>query len=143
MIKPVIERRVRDANAQIKATRKALEMPEAHGLLILVNDGNYAFPHETVLNLMSRCLKGGNFSAIKWYMYFAANMPSTLPGFNRDVRVFGSGPRHEGLQRLGLGGLCERLFQSWCQLESQLLGRPFDVFQASDPKIIDSITYRR
>ena len=48
-VKPVIEKRVRKANEQIKQTKRTLNMPRAYGLLILANDGNYAIGPEPLI----------------------------------------------------------------------------------------------
>ncbi|MDO8433326.1 MAG: hypothetical protein Q7S58_13045 [Candidatus Binatus sp.] len=74
-----IARRIRKANEQIKSTRSTLNMPNATGVLFLAQDGDYSIGPEAILNLASRCLKGGRFRGIDDIICFNA-FPAGLPG---------------------------------------------------------------
>lgn len=82
-IKKRLESSLKDANDQIKATRMSLGVPNASGLLFLVNDGNFGLHPGLVQNALSRSLH--KFSGINTVIHFTANMPSTLDGVDRDI----------------------------------------------------------
>jgi hypothetical protein len=75
---------LKQANLQIKNSRKELRADSALGLLILVNDGNSALPPGMVRNIIARSLPH-KFSGINSIIHFTANMRSHLPGMDRDV----------------------------------------------------------
>jgi hypothetical protein len=66
------------ANSQIKALKKHLDCPNAQGLLIIVNDGDYIFTPEVMCHLLSRSMRS-NFSSINSVIYFSANESVTAP----------------------------------------------------------------
>jgi len=71
--KPHIQRRIIKANKQIKKTIEKLKFDKGRGLLILVNDGNYALESEAVLYLVRRIL-GKSFRFINTIIYCTVNM---------------------------------------------------------------------
>jgi hypothetical protein len=79
LMREPIARRIRKANDQIKSTKAELGMPDALGLLFLAQDGDYALGPETVFNLASRCLKGGQFRSVNDIIHFNANLPASRP----------------------------------------------------------------
>lgn len=83
LIKKRLESSLKDANDQIKGTRKILATPDARGLLFLVNDGNYGLHPGLVQNALARSLH--KYSAINTVIHFTANMPSTLQSVDRDL----------------------------------------------------------
>ena len=67
------------ANKQIKVTRKKLGVPDASGLLFLVNDGLLSLSSETIINLVSdRLIR--DFSGIQGFVYITLNHYSVLDG---------------------------------------------------------------
>ena len=74
-----IARRIRKANAQIRSTKRILDMEDAAGLLFLAQDGDYSINPATVFDLAARCLKGGNFRSIDHIIHFNANLPASRP----------------------------------------------------------------
>lgn len=69
---------VKKANKQIKATKRHLHMPNAKGLLILFNDGNFRLDHDFIAYLLHRVL-GDDFSSINSVFYGAVNLWSDVP----------------------------------------------------------------
>jgi len=63
-------------------------MPEANGLLLIANDGNYFLEHQEfisiICHLMERKFKD---SSIDGFVYFTANMPVYIPNQEREMLV--------------------------------------------------------
>jgi hypothetical protein len=83
-----IKRRLRQANEQIKSTKKLLNMDNAMGLVILAHDGDYSIGVEAVINLVSRCIKGGDHRSINGLVYITGNMLASRPGDPNNYAVF-------------------------------------------------------
>ena len=79
-----IKKRLDKANRQIKLTKKHLEMPEAHGLVLLANDGNYRLEPAQFAHAVKIAL-GQDFSGIDSLVLFTANLLSVLPGQEKHV----------------------------------------------------------
>lgn len=69
---------VKEANKQIRETKKNLNIPSAKGLLILVNEGNRALRPEVMGHLLRRILKAAH-SNIHSVIYFSANELVSIP----------------------------------------------------------------
>lgn len=87
LMKRPIERTIKKANNQIKETKEHFQVPNAKGLLLLVNDGNYSLESDTVMNLVTRITKS-QYSSINNIIYFTVNMPAHHPNINRDLQVW-------------------------------------------------------
>lgn len=83
---------VRDANKQIRETKKNLKKEDYQGLLLLVNDGNYSFKFELLMDISKRVIADyqtrGRYESIDAMVIFTVNMPlyykfedSYLPSF--------------------------------------------------------------
>ena len=66
------------ANSQIKSTIANLSIPTGQGLLILVNDGNFALEADAALHLIGRIL-GSRCRSINSVIYLTVNMLSRTP----------------------------------------------------------------
>jgi hypothetical protein len=118
---PAIKRRILKANRQIKETKVHLNLPAAKGLLLLVNDGNYALDPEMALYLIHRAL-GRECNSINSVVYFTVNAhaSSTLTSFPTLVWVHGS--RHvQGIDGVDTT-FVDRLFEAWRHFHSRLVG---------------------
>lgn len=71
--KQPVQSHVRDASKQIKATKERLGMPDAKGLLLLFNDGNFRLQLDMIKYLLGRVL-GPNFRSINSIIYGTANI---------------------------------------------------------------------
>jgi hypothetical protein len=61
------------ANRQIRETKKNLNYPDALGLLLLSNEGNFVFDPEMVAHVLFHSL-GSKFSSIEHVILFSANL---------------------------------------------------------------------
>ena len=86
LVRNRLESALKDANSQIKTTRKTLGADDARGLVILVNDGNFGLHPGLVQNAMARSLH--KYSGINTIIHFTANMASRVDGISRDVRFW-------------------------------------------------------
>lgn len=65
------------ANHQIKQTKEKLNVPNAKGVLLLANDGNYSLESDAILQLVTSLIRV-QFSGINYVAYFTVNMPARL-----------------------------------------------------------------
>jgi hypothetical protein len=134
-----IQRRVRDANEQIRSTRKALDMERAKGLLVLVQDGDYSISPETVINLVQRCFRGGHFSCINDLVLANGNMRAISPGDPLNYMFFVHGYRDAG--RAVPSELIERLNTGWRQELDRIAGVVMPVIKP--PNFVEFIDHLR
>jgi len=78
-LKRRFEGTVRDANRQIRESKKTLGVPDAVGLLLLANDGNFMFPPTMLVHLLWRVLNKQH-SSIDHVILFSANVNVKVPG---------------------------------------------------------------
>jgi hypothetical protein len=79
MVSAPLRSHIRKANDQIKSTISQLKLEDAKGLLILVNDGNYALETDATLYLIGRIL-GTRFRSIHSVVYLTVNLYANAPG---------------------------------------------------------------
>ena len=85
----------KDANRQIKATKAELGMPDARGVLILVNDGNALLPPRLV-RYLSALLLAKKFTAINTVLHVVCNLEVSAPGHEEPFRIWSAwGVRRE------------------------------------------------
>jgi len=96
LVNKTIERAMRSAKHQIQDTKDYFNLPEASGLLLIANDGNYFLEHQQffglISNLMERRFKD---SSIDGFVYFAPNMPVFIPGHEREMIIWATGYRED------------------------------------------------
>lgn len=134
-----IQQAVKQANRQIRLTREYFNLPNAKGLLILANDGNYALTLEMSVSILARLLPY-HYSSIDSFIYFTPNMLSASKRHNRQVNVWISGAsphpsanpiEEEYLAKLSCG---------WMQFLEQTTGAPvtrFDMHGSDDDWVRD------
>jgi hypothetical protein len=86
---------VAKANKQIKATKVALGMPKANGVLVLCNTGNRTTRPDVLLHGLDRIL-GNKHSAIDWIIYMTYGLPITLPRLPFPTEIFANVARRGG-----------------------------------------------
>lgn len=79
-----IRRQLDKANQQIRETRKFLKMENAHGLVLLANDGNYRLEPAQLVHCVELAL-GNRFSAIDTVVVFTVNMLASVPPERSDI----------------------------------------------------------
>jgi hypothetical protein len=125
------KRRLAEANEQIKKTKILLDMPEAKGLLFLVNDAqNFLDPYDE-MNLVSRILQSKKedgtlvYSNLHWIIYFSVNPKAITPtgiGLNFWLPCF----REKG--DVVMQEFVDRLGPAWRRYHGEQLGiSTFDI----------------
>ncbi len=104
-----IKRCIQKANAQIRATKSALDLRDYSGLLLLANNGNLIFEMPVMIHLIYLTIKD-HFHEIDNIAFFSGNMVSFVAGVQRPARFW------IGLQRddtVPLNQLTARLSREW------------------------------
>lgn len=127
------------ANRQIRETKKHFGAPEAKGLLLLANDGNYMLPPSMMTHLLSRILKTQH-SSISSVIYFSVNEVASVPGVNIpstfwiDAVVLGREPVALEFRR--------ELQEAWMRHYSTLVPEPVFEFRGSTaPEFVNNIQF--
>jgi len=135
-----IARRIRTANRQIKSSKRTLEMEDAIGLLLLAQDGDYSIGPEAVLNLASRCLKGGQFRGIDDIIHFNANVPATRPGDPLGYTFWTHACRDK--RRTIPSELIQSLSDAWHAELERAAGRPIPIVVLDKPiEFLDALQF--
>lgn len=115
------------ANKQIRETKQYLDCPDAKGVLLLANDGNYALESDAVLQLVTSLIRV-QFTSINYVAYFTANMPARMRTLEGDIYLWAMAHgeketevSYEFLHRLGDG---------WKVCMERLTGTPHKVMDA-------------
>ena len=87
ILKRKLEPILRKANSQIDATKTLLDVPDATGLLILVNDGNHAHTPDMMRHLLARSTNG-QLSSIDCVSYFTVNERAAIPQSPKAARFW-------------------------------------------------------
>lgn len=78
---------VKKANRQIRETKEHFGATDAKGLLLLVNDGNFALPPSMVRHLLARILND-KYSSINNVIHFSVNETVGVPGAETTARFW-------------------------------------------------------
>ena len=135
-----IQRRIVKANKQIKATLSRLGITEGQGLLIVVNDGNYALEADAVLYLVNRIL-GKNFRHINSVIYCTVNMFSSSP-LTPKPTLFWANASRKCVPHIEEEFLMD-LFRGWSAYLANLRGEPIEEIVTGDPSLVEKICYTR
>ncbi len=87
VLKTRLQRLVKKANKQIEETKDELNLPNATGLLVLVNDGDMIFEFDSILHLLCRILKK-RFRHINTVLFFTANHPVLGPNMPCPTQIW-------------------------------------------------------
>lgn len=136
--KPPIQRRVQKANKQIKSTAQRLRLDEYLGLLLLVNDGNYALESNAILYQISRIL-GNQFRNINTVIYFTVNMAASSPHTSKPTLVWAEATR-KPLPSISTEFMAA-LFGGWKAHLEVLLGEPIEPVYLLDVAQLENIRY--
>jgi hypothetical protein len=97
--RPLQKKVIEAANAQIRATKQLLKIPDTRGVILVASDGNYSLEPYDVLYTLNRILqkkKGSGelqYSSIQGICYFSANMLATTPKLPAPAIFWCGGPR--------------------------------------------------
>lgn len=117
-----IEDRIRSADNQIKETKASLDKPQAKGLLLLANDGNYSFESSAIRYLAGQILLArGEGSSIDGFVYFTVNMQATIPGSEKNWTVWAPAYR-TATGNENLMEFVDRIGSQWASFYAKKLG---------------------
>lgn len=133
-----IKRRLHKANQQIKATRKYLNRPDAHGLVLLANDGNYCLELNQLMCAVDFAL-GQNFSSIDSLVVFTENILSNTPITDRHVATWIPASR-EGHLEISTDFLY-RFNEGWARHVGQLIGEDIPIIREVEHSVLDLCFY--
>ena len=142
---------VEKANKQIKQTKSHLDLPDARGLLLLVNDGNYSYELDVVAYLASHLLKprfdssgqprSAQYKSVDTMIYMTINMPVLIGGVgvpNSDIQSWGDFFRDS--QRVEREFL-DRLKEQWWSFLGQKTGQPIPRIRVLEPSTISEARF--
>lgn len=97
-----IKTAVRSAKKQIERMKEQSGLPQANGLLLLANDGNYFLQHQHFIGLTCQVMQHPDFinSSIDGFVYFTANMPMSMPRQEREMLLWSPSYRDENNESL-------------------------------------------
>ena len=78
---------VESASRQIKTTRATRNLNGYTGLLLVANDGDFSMPGLTIPQLLMEILNGSG-SGINGFVFFTANMTTSVPGSYRQCLIW-------------------------------------------------------
>ncbi len=140
IFKAAIQRRIVKANKQIKATLSRLGNEGGKGLLIVVNDGNYALEADAALYLINRIL-GNNFRHINSVVYCTVNMLASSP-LTQKPTLFWVNASRDNIPHIEEDFLLS-LFRGWSEHLATVRGEPIEQIVPYDPTLVKNIRYKR
>ena len=142
LLKKPFNRLIGDANKQIKNTKRLLGMPDARGLLVLLQSGNYFVPPNTILDMVHRCLPEQYNRSIDDVIHANVDMPTMLPA-NGDRQTFFFHACRDVQNPISLQ-LVDRLQNCWqVELERRIGGGKLRRIHGYGQKEIDAMVYPR
>ena len=137
--RPTIQRRIIKANKQIKATLNRFRIKDGKGLLIVVNDGNYALEADAILYLLNRILSA-NFRQINSLVYCTVNMFASSPATPKPT-LFWAHVIRSGIPSVDKEFVMS-LFRGWRFYLEKMRGEPIEEILLNDPSVVEHIRYR-
>jgi hypothetical protein len=137
---PSVRRRILKANDQIKSTILRLNLRQYKGLVLLVNDGNYAIGPDGVMYFLNRILRN-NFSCINSIVYMTVNVFGTSSFTDKDVLVWMPASRPQ-LQAVSSEFL-ERLFRGWLAYYERLVGQHVDLIDGNKEAAVGEVSFNK
>ena len=141
LYKPPLQRRIIKANKQIKTTMQHLRLSNHKGVLLLVNDGNYAIESNAVLYLVGRVL-GKNFRHINSVLYCTVNMFATAPITSKPTLVWAHATRKSVAEPVP-DDWTMAFFRGWSAHLSKYLGAPIEEILVAGAADLEGIRYIR
>jgi hypothetical protein len=124
-----VKRHVAKANSQIKLTKRHFGLPNAKGLLLLVNDGNYILEHDYMMHIFYRLLKSC-YTSIDGFIYFTVNVRASLGGLE-NLSTWISGHSRENVNEIPLS-FFEGLRRGWISHLEQATSQAIPQFVITD-----------
>lgn len=120
LVKKPIEAIIKKANRQIKASKAYFGLPDAKGLLLIANDGNFTIGTASAKWVFQRILYD-KFSTINEVSYFTVNMDVCLPGDYPPGPIWFHSYR-QGMARIS-SAFQQSLREGWHDFVCRKLGR--------------------
>lgn len=116
-------RLVKRANRQIRQTKEHFGIPNAAGLLLLANDGDFVMKPSVVMYLLANLLTPGRYTSIDAITYFAANQTMQMQATSESLVWIGG--RFPGRREMPKD-FKVRLRSAWFNEYSKLTGERID-----------------
>jgi len=130
---------VGDANKQIKQTKKDQHQPDAKGLLLIANDGNFVWAPDMMSSLLGSILSSEDFSAINNVVYFSVDMKIAATPLG-EASFWIPWSREKAGKAPVSADFMDRLQSAWMAHTSVFTGERVYEFRATD---IDSMKFKR
>lgn len=124
-----IRRRIKKANAQIKATKAAMNHPDYRGMLFLANDGNFIMEFPALIHLVYLATQN-DFHELDSVALFSGNIVSWVEGIPHPTKMWFTLHRDEKV--LPLTKLGELLGVEWGKHYSAVMATPFAASEVGD-----------
>lgn len=119
VLRQPLKQHVKKASQQIKAVCNKLNMPEALGLLLLTNEGNFALDPEMTFHCLYHLLKT-DYTGVEFVVYFSANL--VVPEAGTPWRISPFYPISFGDRRQPSDDFLLRLGTAWLSVLSKVTG---------------------
>ncbi|MEG3791257.1 hypothetical protein V1318_14095 [Lysobacter sp. CCNWLW3] len=136
IFRPAIQRRIVEANKQIRSTAAELGIENAKGLLLIANDGNFGLEADAARYLIAKAI-GNSCSSIHSIIYFTVNMRASSPMTDKDALVWMNLNRRSILAPVDPDFL-KQLFDGWLKYLESMLSAAIDKIEA-DRADLDTI----
>ncbi|MFK3648015.1 hypothetical protein ACI2IY_06195 [Lysobacter enzymogenes] len=136
IFRPAIQRRIVEANKQIRSTAAELGIANAKGLLLIANDGNFGLEADAARYLIGKAI-GNSCSSIHSIIYFTVNMRASSPMTDKDALVWMNLNRRSILAPVD-PDFVKRLFDDWLKYLENMLSVTIDPIEA-DRTDLDTI----
>lgn len=135
-----VKRRLAKANNQIKRTREKFNRPDARGLVLLANDGNFHLEPAQWAHAVQVAL-GRDFSAINSIVLFTVNQLAATPklGQHTNLWIVASRTSHPEVSEVFL----HRFGEGWAQHFAKIIGQPVPMRYDINAKDLELVKYDR
>jgi hypothetical protein len=140
LTKRTVETTIRSAKEQIANTKAHFGLPDAQGLLLLANDGNYFLESRDFFALTCQIMQERFLeSSIDGFVYFTVNMPAELPGHLREMLIWVPAYRDE--KNKALSGFVNKLGFEWNRFYERKVGQGVPNYQTQDAEVLSSMRF--
>jgi len=127
---------VKKANGQIREVKSSLNMPDAHGVLLLCNSGAVTLTPHIVLHAVHHAL-GNRHRSVNSGIYVTHGVPAEVAGVPEPVEIFGFFNRSDH-QRLP-EAFAHKIQHAWMSYQSRN-NRLIKLYSGADPSILINAT---
>lgn len=127
------ENAIRKADKQIESTKKLLDLPNARGLVLLANDGNYFSHPAEAASLIAQVMQNHFMeSHIDGFVYFTVNTVVKVSDNNGELMYWVPSYRETGD---GLADFVNHLGAGWGDFFAEKIGQEAPRFQTEDIRV--------